>query len=60
MLTAIAAEQPLPDHAPTFRDGYRVAQVVDTIEAAAQARTWLSVEYEELRSKDEARGEAIR
>jgi predicted dehydrogenase len=60
MLTAIAAEQPLPDHAPTFRDGYRVAQVVDTIEAAAQARTWLPVEYDELRCESEARGEAVR
>jgi predicted dehydrogenase len=60
MLTAIAAERPLPDHAPTFRDGYRVAQVVATIEAAAQARTWLPVEYVELRSEDEARGKAVR
>jgi predicted dehydrogenase len=60
MLTAIAADQPLPDHSPTFRDGYRVAQVVDTIEAAAQTRAWLPVEYAELRSADAARGEAVR
>jgi predicted dehydrogenase len=60
MLTAIATEQPLPDHAPTFRDGYRVAQVVDTIEAAAQARTWLPVEYSELASGHADRAEALR
>jgi predicted dehydrogenase len=48
MLSAIAAEQPLPEHVPTFRDGYRVAQVVETIESAARARAWLPVEYAEL------------
>jgi predicted dehydrogenase len=45
MLSAIAADQPLPEFAPTFRDGYRVAQVVDTIEAAARSRSWTPVNY---------------
>lgn len=48
MLAAISGEQPLVDVTPTFRDGYRVAQVVDTIEAAAQERRWLPVEYSDL------------
>jgi predicted dehydrogenase len=60
MLTAIATQRPLPEHAPTFRDGYRVAQVVDTIEAAAKARTWLPVEYSELPSEHAAGAEALR
>jgi predicted dehydrogenase len=48
MLGAIASGQSLPEFAPTFRDGYRVAQVVDTIEAAANSRTWKAVHYATL------------
>ncbi|WP_320669481.1 Gfo/Idh/MocA family protein [Patulibacter defluvii] len=47
MVTAIAAGTALPDGVPTFRDGYRVAQVVETIERAAAERTWLPVAYED-------------
>jgi hypothetical protein len=48
MLGAIASGRPLPEFAPTFRDGYRVAQVVDTIEAAANSRNWTTVHYATL------------
>jgi hypothetical protein len=36
------------------------SQVVDTIEAAAEARTWLPVEYSELPSEHAAGAEALR
>jgi predicted dehydrogenase len=45
MLTAIDTESALPDHAPTFRDGYRVAEVVDTIQQAADSGAWQTITY---------------
>jgi predicted dehydrogenase len=45
LLSAVASDSPLPEHAPTFRDGYRVAEVVDAIGAAAAERTWVDVAY---------------
>ncbi len=45
MLTAIDTEAALPDHVPTFRDGYRVAEVVDTIQQAADSGTWQTITY---------------
>jgi predicted dehydrogenase len=51
LLAAVASGGELPDEAPTFEDGYRVAEIVDTIARAAQERTWLDVVY---RSEKEA------
>lgn len=45
LLSAIASRSPLPDFAPTLREGYLVAEVVDTIKRAAQSRSWERVEY---------------
>jgi predicted dehydrogenase len=53
MLTAIASGTQLPEHAPTFRDGYRVAEVVDTIDRAAVSGSWERVVYRS--AEDEAR-----
>jgi predicted dehydrogenase len=47
MLAAIAGGRSLPPEAPTLADGYRVAEVVDTMLRAAQERTWLPVAYRE-------------
>lgn len=46
MLRAIAARTPLPEFGPTFRDGYRVAEVVEAIRRAAEWRTWEDVSYQ--------------
>jgi predicted dehydrogenase len=45
LLAAVARERELPVEAPTFEDGYRVAEVVDTIARAAETQTWLDVSY---------------
>jgi predicted dehydrogenase len=45
LLAAVAAGTPLPAWAPTLRDGYRVAEVVDAIERAARERCWVTVAY---------------
>lgn len=48
MLSSIADGAPsLPESVPTFRDGYRVAEVVATIEHAAEEKQWLRVPYRE-------------
>ncbi len=47
MLSAIAAGRALPLEAPTMADGYRVAEIVDTMARAAEERTWLDVRYRE-------------
>lgn len=46
ILAAIADASPMPEAAPTFRDGYRVAEVVQAIRRAAEARTWEAVTYQ--------------
>ncbi len=48
MLSAIAAGERLPEHAPTFRDGYRVAEAIDAIERAAAEGRWETVAYRDL------------
>jgi predicted dehydrogenase len=55
MVSAIASGSTLPPEAPTFADGYRVAQVVDTIERAAEERAWIDVTYRELTDGLEAK-----
>jgi len=45
LLSAIAAHRQLPAHAPTFRDGYRVAEVVAAMGRSAHQRTWEHVTY---------------
>jgi len=50
MLSAIAAGRALPPEAATMADGYRVAEVVDTMARAAQERSWLDVVYRQLES----------
>jgi predicted dehydrogenase len=42
---AIATGSRLPEHAPTFRDGYRVAEVVDAATRAVSSRGWEDVHY---------------
>ncbi|WP_238008849.1 Gfo/Idh/MocA family oxidoreductase [Dactylosporangium sp. AC04546] len=47
MLRAIDSGEALPDTAPTFRDGYRVAEVVDSIDRATGSGSWEPVTYRE-------------
>ncbi len=50
LLSAVARREPLPDFAPTFEDGYRVAEVVDTMLRSARSRAWEPVTYRGLLS----------
>ncbi len=45
MLNAIESGDPLPEPIATLRDGYRVAEVVETIERAAASGRWEDVNY---------------
>jgi predicted dehydrogenase len=45
MLAALADGTRLPDFAPTFRDGYRVAEVVQAIQESSERRAWIEVAY---------------
>jgi predicted dehydrogenase len=45
VLEAIAGEHPVAPHGATFEDGYRCAEVVDTILRSAESRAWERVTY---------------
>ncbi|WP_328419899.1 Gfo/Idh/MocA family protein [Streptomyces sp. NBC_00443] len=48
MLSAISQGCALPTQAATFADGYRVAEVIDTMARAASEKRWLPVQYRDL------------
>jgi predicted dehydrogenase len=45
VLEAIAGEDPVAPHGATFEDGYRCAEVIDTILRSAESRAWERVAY---------------
>jgi predicted dehydrogenase len=45
VLEAIAGEHPVAPHGATFEDGYRCAEVIDTILRSAESRAWERVAY---------------
>jgi predicted dehydrogenase len=47
MLTAVGGKSALPEYAPTFRDGYRVAETIETVQRAAETGTWETVKFRE-------------